>query len=79
MKIANIKDLHRASVPAQDRNRPPTMLELQRAMLKTAKKFGYCVGDDGRCYVPYKVAAPLLMDGTHGRWEKGRVVPRKRA
>lgn len=75
MKILNIRDVHTALF---GKHAKQTYKRAEKAY-KAARKRGIEFGDDGRAYVPYAPSAPVLPDGRHGRWENGRVVPRKRA
>lgn len=73
-KLLNVRDLHRQ---LHDGDKAPTGKQWPRIML-AAQRAGMCVGDDGRFYIPFKRATPILPNGRHGRWENGRVVERKR-
>lgn len=59
--------------------RRPTPEDVRDALENFEDRGGLLHQFDGRAYAPFKRATPLLPGGVHGRWEKGKVVPRKRA
>lgn len=74
-KLLNVRELH-----AQVNYSDTAPLGHQWPLIqRAATKAGVMIDHKGRCYVPFKPATPLLLDGRHSRWENGKVVERKRA
>lgn len=74
--IATIRSELTRLFPMRKRNKRPTMNQL-RETYDSIKARGYGVAHDGRLVAPFLRATPRLPDGTHGRWEKGKIVPRR--
>lgn len=74
-KLLNVRELH-----AQVNSSDDAPLGHQWPLIhRAATKAGVLIDRNGRCYVPFQPATPLLPDGRHGRWENGKIVERKRA
>ena len=76
MKILNIRHIHEQKFGKLDPGTGKPLVPTQRTMrlaYDAASDAGIHLGGDGRAYAPWKSNVAGM------RWEKGKLVPRKRA